>query len=344
MRLFPSLLILALAAGSQAVTCFNSKGQPWSFNKDLPVEAWQPCNSTASVTSCCSPRDYCMTNGLCMDAVIDNMMSQQGCTSNAWDAKPCRNYCAGGVSDLAGFHFLWRCDGQAHCCGNNRSTTCCNDPGVKTFVVEVGQQLHQAGMIAITESMFAELNAQASSVTKSTASGSATSTPGTSPTSGSATSSSQTGAATSDNTQSKNEMPQTLIVGLAVGISLAVLLIAALVFFGMQFRKRNQTAKTTEMAAGGANSYDSSYPNNALHALSPHHQSLVSQQLYNHPNPQQAQYDINRQYSHHDLNRQYSQHVYNQDIKPNTTGSAAAELGERAVAELDSSRATSVRR
>lgn len=89
----PLVLALSFWTVAQAQECYTSKGFPWTYNNDEPVEGWVPCNRTAAVTNCCSPRDFCMTNGLCMDAVIDNMMSQQGCTSSKWDGRPCRNYC-----------------------------------------------------------------------------------------------------------------------------------------------------------------------------------------------------------------------------------------------------------
>lgn len=95
MRFSISLLSLIFAPASRAAQCFTSKGDLWVFNPALPIEGWVPCNSTASVTNCCSPRDYCMSNGLCMDAVVDNMITQQGCTSENWDAQPCHNYCKG---------------------------------------------------------------------------------------------------------------------------------------------------------------------------------------------------------------------------------------------------------
>lgn len=192
--------------------------------------------------------------------------------------------------------------------------------------------MHQPGLIAISETVLANLNnqaSQASSATKS-AGASSTTSPAAGPSSNSATPgtlANQTGVAASDS--NKNEMPQAVIIGLAVGISLAVLLIAALVFFGMQFRKRNQASKSPEMASGGSNLYDNQYPNNALHTLSPNHQALNSQHLYNHHSQPQ---------SHQDLNRQYSQHHYMQDTKDHQTHMPVSELGDRAAAELDVSR------
>lgn len=88
------LILSWLASPAVAATCYNSRGLRWTFTNDEPVEAWLPCDPTAKATNCCSPRDFCMSNGLCMDAVIDNMISQQGCTDQGW-GEPCQNYCGG---------------------------------------------------------------------------------------------------------------------------------------------------------------------------------------------------------------------------------------------------------
>jgi hypothetical protein len=75
-------------------TCYNSLVYPWVYTDKEPVAAWLPCNTSSAISNCCSPDDYCMSNGLCMDAVIDNVISQQGCTDKTW-AGSCQNYCSG---------------------------------------------------------------------------------------------------------------------------------------------------------------------------------------------------------------------------------------------------------
>ncbi|KAJ1327016.1 cell wall integrity and stress response component [Microdochium nivale] len=302
------LASVLLAAGSRAAQCFNSRGAPWTFNPDRPIEGWVPCNATASVTNCCSPRDYCMSNGLCMDAVVENMITQQGCTSDKWDARPCRNYCAGIESDPNGFHFLWRCNGQSHCCSTNATTTCCNDRNVKTFVVEVGQLLHQPGMVAVSESVFANLNSLQSSSTNSGASG----------TSGNQAAATGTDA---DKSSSSSGTPQSLIIGLAIGCTLALLLIAALVFFALQFRRRSQAAEKASVAGSGS-------------SVDQKHSSLehIPQHSYSHFALQQQQH----QPQHGNLGYGYAQQPHGQDFRSQPWQPTAAELGGRDTAELES--------
>lgn len=189
-------------------TCYNSQGFPWTYSSEEPVASWVPCDPGAEVTNCCGPDDYCMSNGLCMDAVIDNMISQQGCTDKNW-AGPCQNYCGGTQSDAAGLHFLWRCDGQSHCCGNNRSTTCCEDPGIETFVLEVGTNISHPSAT----------NSNTSNISE----------PISNSTSGAISSS------TNDN--------RDLAIGLGVGIPLGLALIAALCYLAVQFRKWSKQAR-----------------------------------------------------------------------------------------------------
>lgn len=96
------LLTSTFLTTTTASNCFNSKGKLWSHVATLPIEPWIPCNSSAhAVSNCCAAQDYCMSNGLCMDAAVDNMMSQQGCTSKTWDREPCKNYCGGTESKLS---------------------------------------------------------------------------------------------------------------------------------------------------------------------------------------------------------------------------------------------------
>lgn len=60
-------------------TCYNVLGR----EADLI-----PCNPDDDISPCCSENDYCLSNGLCLDATANNLMSIQGCTDSVW-RNPC---------------------------------------------------------------------------------------------------------------------------------------------------------------------------------------------------------------------------------------------------------------
>lgn len=86
--LVASLLLADFAAGAAAATCYRLDGTP--FAKIRPDDGdWVPCDpSAAGASSCCSVKDYCLGNGLCLDAGANNYFSIQGCTNAGWGA-PC---------------------------------------------------------------------------------------------------------------------------------------------------------------------------------------------------------------------------------------------------------------
>ncbi|KAI1849162.1 hypothetical protein JX266_005123 [Neoarthrinium moseri] len=168
------------------------------------------------------------------------MISQQGCTSSDWDS-PCHNYCEGTESDAAGLHFFWRCDGQAHCCSNNRSTTCCEDPGVHLVVLEVGKTLSHPP--TTTASVASTLTAAISTSVSTTSAG------GLLKTMSGASQESTATSPTGSNEPSMND-GRNLTIGLGVGIPLGIGMIAAILFLAIQIRKRrNQVAETETHAA-----------------------------------------------------------------------------------------------
>ena len=70
---------------SAAATCYKVDGTPQPL--------FQPCNPEAKISSCCNSIDFCMSNGLCMDAgSFNNLASVQGCTDKGWGA-PCFRPC-----------------------------------------------------------------------------------------------------------------------------------------------------------------------------------------------------------------------------------------------------------
>ncbi|KAK5629548.1 hypothetical protein RRF57_005263 [Xylaria bambusicola] len=86
--LFISLILATLFAVivETEATCYDTGG---SIHDNFV-----PCNAAAEVSVCCGRNDYCLDNGLCLDAGGDNIFTVQGCTSQTWEA-PCKQYCPG---------------------------------------------------------------------------------------------------------------------------------------------------------------------------------------------------------------------------------------------------------
>ncbi|KAH7024605.1 uncharacterized protein B0I36DRAFT_163120 [Microdochium trichocladiopsis] len=55
-------------------------------------ESWVACNPDQPTSSCCSSSDFCMSNGLCLNAGGNQAYTQQGCTDKKW-GPPCTFYC-----------------------------------------------------------------------------------------------------------------------------------------------------------------------------------------------------------------------------------------------------------
>ena len=62
---------------------------------------WVPCNPDTPSGPCCSGVDYCLDNGLCLNAgVVNNLISVQGCTHPGWGGD-CQKYCPGSMGTYA---------------------------------------------------------------------------------------------------------------------------------------------------------------------------------------------------------------------------------------------------
>lgn len=82
--------LLLLISTRAAAKCYSYEGNE--------IGAY-PCNTTAEISPCCGSNDFCLSNGLCLNAGGNNAFTQQGCTDKAW-GDPCRKYCAGNVGRL----------------------------------------------------------------------------------------------------------------------------------------------------------------------------------------------------------------------------------------------------
>lgn len=79
-------VILCLQLVHRAMsTCYDYIGNTW--------QGASPCDSSTNRPSiCCNKGDYCTSNGLCLNAGLDNSFSQQGCTDSSWSSS-CERYC-----------------------------------------------------------------------------------------------------------------------------------------------------------------------------------------------------------------------------------------------------------
>ena len=85
--IYPMMALSAILLGSlvrATATCYNFRGEKWSGGV--------PCFPDQPVSHCCSQSDYCLSNGLCLDAGADNSYTTQGCTIQQWSS-PCITNC-----------------------------------------------------------------------------------------------------------------------------------------------------------------------------------------------------------------------------------------------------------
>ncbi|KAK3392780.1 hypothetical protein B0H63DRAFT_515998 [Podospora didyma] len=220
-----ALLLLGLfadCAAADATTCYRLDGLP--HTKIRPDDGdWIPCDSTATVSSCCSSKDYCLGNGLCLDAGANNYFSIQGCTDASWP-QPCVSptpKCKDNIRDEYSFvfpcsqatnaSFNYCCGQTADCCTNN--TNFLTFPGATeirrpTVLPPSGSGTSAAATVTVTV---------AAAPGQGEFAGSTTPTPG------------------SDS--------KPLWIGLGVGLALVAALVGLLVFFGCQLRKRRKEPK-----------------------------------------------------------------------------------------------------
>lgn len=113
------MLLGIFVVAASATDCYD-------YNGNVYAGQW-PCNPDQTVSSCCSYPDYCLNNGLCLDAGGNNFYSQQGCTDPAY-GDSCNRRCSIDNSDGSqhgSYYLLWLCAGDvgAYCCGPDSS--CC---------------------------------------------------------------------------------------------------------------------------------------------------------------------------------------------------------------------------
>ena len=140
--------------------------------------------------------------------------------------------------------FLWRCSGtdKTYCCGE-KFQSCCEESSISTFEVEVATDFFRppnsdestAGSTSFIAT--SSIDAGPSSIESSTSSTRTTTL--NQSTSTTETPVENTGTSIPDQQGSNH---QDLVIGLGVGTPLAIGIIAALIFLGIQMKRRNRSA------------------------------------------------------------------------------------------------------
>ncbi|KAI1078405.1 hypothetical protein F5B20DRAFT_227924 [Whalleya microplaca] len=223
----PMVFLLALAAES-ASTCFDTNGN----SNDIK---FVPCNPLAEVSVCCGATDYCLSNGLCLDASGDNHFTVQGCTSSTWSS-PCVQYCPNEGATTNLYQVLTLCSAEdrvsgQYCCGEN--ATCCS--------VEES--------VSITLPIFT--SAYKPSSTPSALGGASASFPPTSASESNTTtarsrSSDATAEAMPVQTETSSPSNKSLAIGLGVGLGVPLLLalVVASLFLCIKIQKESRLQKS----------------------------------------------------------------------------------------------------
>ncbi|KAK8052224.1 hypothetical protein PG993_003609 [Apiospora rasikravindrae] len=218
--LWISLLATASAA-DDSKTCYRRDG---SFGSD--GSKWRPCDPGAKSSPCCGEKDFCMDNGLCLNADGNQLLTVQGCTTSSWDE--CIDICKD-QRDSNGYAKVWMCDMGAegdnvkYCCGDYG---CCN-------------QSTSIKSISIAKVVFRPPQAAAAA----SASSSSTST------SASALNNNPNQSAHENSSSSNNT--QALAIGLGVGIPMGLALLGGIVFLGLQVRKWTAAKEAQRATVGG---------------------------------------------------------------------------------------------
>ncbi|CAJ2506328.1 Uu.00g004580.m01.CDS01 [Anthostomella pinea] len=219
LRLTTLVFLVGVARG--ASQCYDVSGNLKS--------TMSPCDPSADVSVCCSDSDYCLDNGLCLDAGGDNMFTVQGCSSKTWEA-PCRQYCPDEGQTSNWYQVLTLCStnqrvSAEYCCGEN--STCCSETASESLIT-----------LPIATSVFHATDAV--STESSTTPTQSASTTGTEAPEG------QDSAATSST--ASHDDSRAVAIGLGVGIPLGLALTAALVLLGCLLRRnRNLQSQNAPM-------------------------------------------------------------------------------------------------
>ncbi|KAI1502578.1 hypothetical protein F5X99DRAFT_152891 [Biscogniauxia marginata] len=215
---------------SAASVCYDTSGNV----KDNFV----PCDTSADVSVCCTANDYCLDNGLCLDAGGDNQFTVQGCTNSDWSS-PCVQYCPDMGTTTNWYQVLTLCSTRdrvsgRYCCGEN--ATCCETTSSVSITLPIFTNVFKPG----SASSQATTTGSTSSLSDSTATG--------------------TGAVAAIGSQNPNpseNSDKSLAIGLGVGIPLGLVLVGAIGFLGWQMRRQNNLRQqdTAQKSTSGSKGF-----------------------------------------------------------------------------------------
>ncbi|PMD20531.1 hypothetical protein NA56DRAFT_704336 [Hyaloscypha hepaticicola] len=193
---------------SAAATCYYTDGSADNSDDQLA------CDPTATVSACCGQTDYCLSNGLCLDAGANSLLAVQGCTDPKWSS-PCHAYCP---SEIQLGDTMYPCANTEpasggsveFCCGHEATnvSTCCANGGA--FSVPVGTDCFET--VSAFE-LFGNFDIHSSG----------------------------------QSIQVSFENKKSLAIGLGVGLGVGIpflLLLSALVFLGLQLKRQNKDRAT----------------------------------------------------------------------------------------------------
>ncbi|KAH8679787.1 hypothetical protein BGZ60DRAFT_561310 [Tricladium varicosporioides] len=223
-----------------ATSCYDTSGNPYP---NALV-----CDPTAAFSVCCVATDFCMTNGLCFNNGVNNLLANQGCSDQNW-GEPCKKYCPGENFQRN----LFPCPATAnvstghisYCCGKADGSNCCD--GGNIFEIPVGGIMNRPGQVFQSPLSTHTEPSTASTKWSSTPTGSATSIQtGTTSISSGLSSSAPANAAsptptlstTAQATQQPNSY-KSMAIGLGVGIPVGLIIVCVLLALVWELRRYN---------------------------------------------------------------------------------------------------------
>ncbi|KAK8128668.1 hypothetical protein PG984_009776 [Apiospora sp. TS-2023a] len=225
--------LLSFVSAADTDTCYNHDG--------TRASGLFPCYPGAKGSSCCASGDFCMSNGLCLDADGDQFMTIQGCTDP--DPTACSNgkICADDTFSSGVLALVWVCapnynrGKMRYCCGN---VDCCKGKDVRER--------------DIATAVFRPPQApSASASTSSTAASSSTNQ--------SAHDENNINDSSYNNNNNNggggNNNTHALAIGLGVGIPMGLALLGSIVFLGLQIRKRASSTGQPEASTMGSGGF-----------------------------------------------------------------------------------------
>ncbi|KAK8033540.1 hypothetical protein PG991_002938 [Apiospora marii] len=203
-------LSLFKAAAADSKSCFKRDG---TLQQE---KTWLPCSPEARVSHCCREGDFCMSNGLCLNAIGNQYFSAQGCTNSKFEG--CNEICNATIRSVNGYGRVWFCSDAdiagsvKYCCGPNAD--CCKQPDLHSII--------------IATAVFRPPGAAAASTSASDSTGGPME---------------PANDSNNNDKSGSSENSHALAIGLGVGIPMGLALLGGIIFLGLQLRKWTAAAQ-----------------------------------------------------------------------------------------------------